>query len=124
MQKRNNKYKKLFVVTLFFVLVSMSAAQALVKNNTSDDRIANDPPTQPLGDPFFVWEDEFETLEFIDPDPTLSYDFELFDGSIQMKNTYSFWTDPAWTRLKQIEITNNAGSPLSNYAVHLTVDYD
>jgi len=38
MQKHNKKYKKLFVVTLFFILISMSAAQALVKNNISDKK--------------------------------------------------------------------------------------
>jgi len=133
-KKNNTKYGKLVVLTLFFILVTMSAAQALVQfdiRNTKESIASNNmkvfddsPPMQPLDDPYFTWEDDFETLEFIDPDPSLSYDFELVEGNIQMKNTYSFWTDPAWTRLKQIEITNNAGQPLSNYAVHLTIDYD
>ncbi|GAI39721.1 unnamed protein product, partial [marine sediment metagenome] len=52
------------------------------------------------------------------------YDFELVDGIIRIKNTYSIWTDPDWTRMKPIEITNNAGQPLANYAIHLTIDYD
>jgi len=133
MKKHNKKYGKLVVFTLFFILISMSAAQALVQFNIIDTKepvasnnmkVNDDPLPQPLDDPYFTWEDGFETLEWIDPDPTLSYDFELVDGIIQMKNTYSIWTDPAWTRMKPIEITNNAGQPLSNYAVQLTIDYD
>ncbi len=134
MKKHNKKYGKLVVFALFFILISMSAAQALVQFNiidtkepvTSDKmKVIDDPLTQPLlDDPFFTWEDDFESLEWVDPDPVLSYDFELVDGAIQMKNTYSIWTDPAWTRMKPIEITNNAGQPLSNYAVQLTIDYD
>jgi len=134
MKKHNKKYGKLVVFTLFFILISMSAAQALVQFDIIDTKepvasnkmkVIDDPPPMPLfDDPFFTWEDDFETLEWIDPDPSLSYDFELVNGTIQMKNTYSIWTDPAWTRMKPIEITNNAGQPLANYAVQLTIDYD
>jgi len=134
MAKHNKKYGKLVVITLFFILVTMSAAQAVIKLNiagggktidANNHRFSGGSPPMPLfDDPYFIWEDGFETLEWVDPDPTFSYDFELVDGIIQIKNTYSIWTDPDWTRMKPIEITNNVGQPLANYAVHLTIDYD
>lgn len=133
MAKHNKKYGKIIVFTLFFILITMSVAQALIQFDISNNESITlnsvkifDGSTQmhPLDDPYFIWEDGFETLEWVDPDPTLSYDFELVDGIIQIKNTYSIWTDPDWTRMKPIEITNNVGQPLANYAVHLTIDYD
>ncbi len=134
MAKHNKKYGKIIVFTLFFILITMSVAQAVVKLNIAEGgktidannhRFGGGSPPMPLSDdPYFTWEDDFETLEWVDPDPTLSYDFELVDGTIRIKNTYSIWTDPDWTQMKPIEITNNAGQPLANYAIHLTIDYD
>jgi len=133
--KKNKRFGKLVVISLFVILISISAAQALVQfdvRNTKESiasnnmKVFDDSPPQPLDDPFFTWEDGFETLEWIDPDPTLSYDFELVkeDNIIQIKNTYLVWTDPDWTRLKPINLTNNAGEKLYNYAIHLIINYD
>ena len=117
MKRENNKFIKLMTISIFFALFFVSVAQAIVN--------FNDPETiNPLVDPYFVWEDDFDSVEFIDPDPSFSYDFELVDGTVQIKNTYDIWTDPSWTCLKPIEMTNNLGQTLTNYAVHLTVDYD
>lgn len=110
----------------------MSASQAFIKLNISelektidDDSYdsGNGPPPMPLDDPFFTWEDDFDTMEWIDPDPAMSYDYEVVDGIVKMKNTYALWTDPDWEKIKPVEISNSDES-LYNYALHLTVDYD
>jgi len=134
MKKDNKKYIKLMVFAIFFLLAFISAVQGVVQLNiinlkqsfiSTDSIFLNDPESiNPIVDPYFIWEDDFESMEFIDPDPSFSYDFELVDGTIQIKNTYDVWTDPSWTRMKPIEITNNLGQTLTNYAIHLTVDYD
>ena len=131
--KKNNHFRKLVVVLLFAILISMSGAQALIKFNIPIEeefttsnivKIFDDPPPQPLDDPYFTWEDDFETLENINPDPDFSYDFEMVGDTIQIKNTYSIWTNPDWTRMKPIEVTNGAGQKLYDYAVNLIVEYD
>ena len=55
---------------------------------------------------------------------SMSYDFEVVDSKVQIKNTYEVWTSADWTRLKPINLTNNAGQTLTNYAINLTVEYD
>jgi hypothetical protein len=116
--KKTRIFEKLIVISLFIVLTSMSESQAIIKV----DKTSEFPP-MPLDDPFFTWEDDFDTLEWIDPDPDMSYDYEVVNGFVKMKNTYTLWTDPEWEKMKPIEISNSVGS-LYNYAVHLTVDYD
>jgi hypothetical protein len=120
----NKKFGRLVVVTLLVVLLMMSAAQALVKIDTKN---INPKSTLPLPSPllqdnYYTWDDLFNDATQIDP--TQSYNYELASGHVQMKNTYSLWTDPAWTRMKPITITNIAGEMLNDYAIHLTVTYD
>ena len=119
--RKEKKYGKLLVISLFIILVSMSAAQALMKNAGNN----NLPPTIPLGmDAFFTWEDNFNTMEWIDPDPGMSYNFVVSGGKVRIKNTYEVWTDPDWTKLKPITLNNNAGEPLTDYAIHIVVNHD
>ena len=130
--KNSKRFGKLVVISLFIILVTVSASQALIKLNISGlektidaDRYdsGNGTPPMPLDDPFFTWEDNFDTNEWIDPDPTMSYDYEVVDGTVEMKNTYTLWTDPDWEKIKPVEISNSDES-LYNYALHLTVEYD
>ena len=123
-----NVYVRLVVLTLFTFMILTSASQGFFRQ---DIRINNSNFKElsffPLGDdPFFKWEDDFDTTQWIDPDPSLSYNYELAniggDTVALMKNTYDLWSDPDWTRMKQITITSN--SPLSDYAVLINVEYD
>jgi hypothetical protein len=119
--KKEKKYRRLLVISLFIILVTMSAAQALVKN----DGNSNLPPIMPLvNDAFFTWEDNFNTMEWIDSDPGMSYNFVVSGGKVRIKNTYEVWTDSDWTKLKPITLNNNAGEPLTDYAIHLVVNHD
>jgi len=126
MKKIKNKiFGKFGVSLLVFVVLTMSAAQGFVQHKNiiiSDYSNPYSPPMQPLDDPFFTWEDLFNTVENIDPN--YSYDYDLVNGVIQMKNTYSVWTDPSWSRMKPIQLTNTVGEPLANYAVKMTIEYE
>jgi hypothetical protein len=118
------RYGRLVIASLFVVLLLMSAGQAYLHSTPfKTDSSPSSPQEAPvLEDNYFVWEDLFNDATKIDP--TMSYNYELSSGVVRMKNTYALWTDPAWTRMKPITITNNAGQLLYNYAVHLTIAYD
>ena len=73
-------FRKIGISILILVMLSMSIAQGYVQQKNI---------VQPMGDPFFAWEDLFNTEENIDP--YYSYDYELISGVVQMKNTYSIW---------------------------------
>lgn len=120
------KLGKIFVISMFSILIAMSATQAFVKyenGNLNKLEFNKELPSFPLSnDPFFTWEDNFDTIEWIDN--SMSNDFEVVDGVAQIKNTYEVWTDPDWTKLKPITLTNNAESSLTDYAFSLSVEYD
>jgi len=122
----NKKFGKLVVISVLVVLLTMSAAQAVVKidmkNSEKISKSISPLPMNPREDNYFTWEDLFNDATKIDP--TMSDNYEVASGSVKMKNTYALWTDPAWIRMKPITITNNAGELLYNYAIHLTVTYD
>jgi len=124
--KINKKCGRLVAVLLLTVLLMISAAQALVtyEINYSDtvSKTTSSSPLPLLFDNYFTWEDTFTSATKVDP--TMSYNYELTGGFVKIKDTYPLWTDPAWTRMKQITITNNAGTILYNYALHLTIPHD
>jgi hypothetical protein len=124
--KFNKKFGRLVLSLLLVVLMMMSAAQAFVKFDVKHDEAvlkASSPlPLPLLEDNYFTWEDLFNDATKVDP--TMSFNYEITSGAVKMKDTYTLWTDPAWTRMKQVTITNNAGELLYNYALHLLVPYD
>ena len=135
--RKNNKDKKfgkLVVISLFVILVMMSTAQAVVKIDIAKYKntlmvnkfqiVPETPPMHPLDDPVFTWEDDFETMEWIDPDPDMSYNFTIENDIVKMKDTYTVWSDPDWTRIKPITLTNNENDPLTDFAIKLDVEYD
>jgi hypothetical protein len=121
---KNKKFRRPVVILLIMTFLMMSAAQAAVKidvNNMIKVIKPVPPPSKaPLDDNFFTWEDLFNDSTKIDP--AMSYNYEVAGGFVKMKNTYALWADPTWTRMKPITITASQG--LSNYAIHLTVNYD
>ena len=122
----NKKYQRLVVLLLLAVLMITSAAQAVVNiDRTTMGTIIKPIPPAPQGlltDNYFTWEDLFNDATKVDP--TQSYNYEILSGFVKMKNTYLLWSDPAWTRLKQVTLSNTAGETMYNYAIHLVVNYD
>jgi hypothetical protein len=121
-------YVKLVVLTIFTLMILTSVSQGFARQDiTIDKNNVKKLSSNPLGnDPFFKWEDDFDTTQWIDPNPSLSYNYELdtIEGNTValMKNTYELWDDPDWTKMKLITLTSN--SPLSDYAVVLNIEYD
>ena len=125
---KKNVFVRLVAATIFTFMILTSASQGF----SNQDIIINksnvkNPAIGTLGDdPFFTWEDDFDTTQWIDPDPSLSYNYELdnIDGNTValMKNTYDMWTNPDWTKMKEITLTST--SPLSDYAVLINIEYD
>lgn len=120
--KINKKFGRLVVISLIVILLMMSVAQAVVKTDINNIKkiIKQVPPSKGLLDNYFTWEDLFNDATKIDP--TMSYNYDVVGGFVKMKNTYPLWTDPDWTKMKPITITANQA--FSNYAIHLTVNYD
>ena len=123
-----NVYLRLVVLSIFTFMILTSASQGFVSKDISIYKSDfKDFSLAPIGDdPFFTWEDDFGTTQWIDPDPSLSYNYELAtvegDTVALMKNTYELWSNPYWTKMKQITLTSTA--PLSDYAVLINVEYD
>lgn len=120
----DRKWGRLLVVILLGALLMMSAVQAVVHIKGNQAGSPAEPLVAPLGGPrednYFTWEDVFNDATKVDP--TMSYNYEISGGAAKMKDTYSLWTDPSWTRMIPISIT--ATQALSNYAIHLTITYD
>jgi len=121
-----NKYPKLISLSLFFILVSISTSSVFGGQNFNHFEavdVYNSPIAIPMSsDPFFTWEDDFDTIEWIEG--SMSYDYEVVEGLAQIKNTYEVWTNSDWTKLVPINLTNNAGSSLSDYAFSLIIEHD
>ena len=116
--------RKIIALAILGMLLCILPAQALTKDLPPTTQTLPSNPTQPkmMADPYFTWGDDFSTEEHIDPE--LSMDYQDSNGLIGIKNTYTVWTDSAWTRLKPITLTNIVGTPLTDYAVHLTITYE
>jgi len=123
-----NVFVRLVAITIFTFIVLSSTSQGFLNQELNARKTSFKKLSSiPLGDdPFFTWEDDFDSTQWIDPNPSLSYNYEL--GTIEgetyvlMKNTYEIWTDPDWTKMKKITLTST--SPLSDYAVLINVEYD
>ena len=110
-----------FLITFCLLLASVPASTITLFEQDTIAQKENEP--QPLlQQPFFTWQDNFNTEEFIDPN--MSNDYELSNGVAQIKNTYTVWTNPSWTRMMPITLTNNQGQPFTDFAVQLTIPYD
>ena len=118
---------KIAVLAILFSLIFATAVDAFVKTYDFDDE-ENNTFIQNLGMfDISTWQDDFNDASKIDPSPPGSGEsdnYEVASGKVSMINTYAAWTDPAWTKMKPITLTNNEGSSISNYPLLLTINYD
>jgi len=105
---------KSIVLTLLILLVAGSFTNISIseKNNKLD--------FFPTAEDYYTWKDEFNSQQKIDE--SLSENFELSNGKVQIYGTYPQWKDPSFTRMKKITLNSNAAR--SDCPVKLTVDYD
>ena len=115
----------MFALTIGCVLLFTSFSQAInfvVQTTNSSEKIDPFENPIPLTDPYYIWEDTFDTEENIEL--TMSENYSVDNGFAVMKNTNSLWDDPEWTRLKPITLTNHGSEPMSNHAVKFVIAYD
>ena len=122
--KRRGVVLKIIALAILFLFVA-SAVQAGVKIGLGSGESSSNGNN--FGNTSSLWEDNFNDASKIDPNPPgygRSDNYTVSGGKVSMANTYAVWTDPLWTRMKQIDVTNNAGQTLQNYALKLTINYD
>jgi hypothetical protein len=123
--KKSDAIQKAIVLATLIFLVSTSTTQALVRTPSLSTAQSRTPP-QTIGAPTGIWEDHFNNTTRIDPSPPgagQTDNYVISNSRASMAGTYSLWTDPAYTRLKLITLTNS-GPAKSNYVIKLTITYD
>ena len=111
--KGSNNILKVTAVAIFFSLIFATAGYADIANKSQMGVLSR-----------LLWEDNFNDASKIDPSPPgsgISDNYIIESGKVKMSNTYAAWADTSWTRLEVIDVTNNAGQILNNYALKLTV---
>ena len=132
------KIVKLAAIGILFLFLFTSAAQAGYRLNMIEK--INEIIKNPKGveksdgglsailsgkDDYEIWEDLFDNESKIDPSPPgagQSDNYVVENGEVKMIDTHSIWTDPAWTKMKPITITNNGST--ADYVINFTVEYD
>ena len=119
----------IFKSTAIAILLLFLFASAVNAGNRigSDNIISSTPNENNFNNQRGMWEDDFLDESKIDTNPPgsgSSDNYVVSDSKVSMINTYQAWIDPAWTKLRVIDITNNAGQTLEDFALKLTIDYD
>ncbi len=127
MRKTNNIVIKIFVSLLFFVFITTSVGQIFmnVKANDKNNFLGNNDNGGLFST--MTWEDLFDNTTKIDTNPPgagQSNNYLVSNGQVSMINTYPVWTDPAWTKMKPITITNTAGQPLIDTVIYFAITHE
>ncbi len=77
-----------------------------------------------LGDSLAVWNDDFSDTSKIQTELSYNYVVDTGNGTVSMCDTYPVWSDPSFTRMKPLAITNSGDDVLYDYVVELDVYYD
>ncbi|UCF50493.1 MAG: DUF2341 domain-containing protein [Thermoplasmatales archaeon] len=130
---KKNKLLKIAAVAIFFVLIFTSAVEAFVSFYAEEYEYRTSFAQEKISTIIFrnsdidLWEDNFNDESKIDQDPPgdgKSESYVVSDSKVTMANTYSVWTDPDWTRMRPITLTNNEVYQITDYQIYLTVDND
>jgi hypothetical protein len=101
---------KIITLGIFFILIGTTATQVISRTTILSD----------------VWEDTFNDATKIDQNPPgagITDNYVVSGGLVTMSNTYPAWTDPGFTKMKPITLTNT-GPIHQNYVLKLTIPYD
>ena len=114
-------------IAIFLFFLFPSAGNAVNNLNTNIKSDIDFPDVVILEGPRGMWDDHFNDESKIDTNPPgmgISDNYEVSNGLVTMIDTYSAWMDSAWTKMRIIDVTNNAGQTLTDYAFKLTINYD
>ena len=113
---KKNKLLKASTFGIFLILILTSAAQGLII--IKQNKIIISLGAESRG--YSSWADFFNDSSKIDPSPPgvgATDNYIIEGGQVKIKDTFSAWTDPTFTKMKIINITNNAGQILYDYCL-------
>lgn len=116
------------VLSVIFMVSVMTQAQRLPENKVTESSAVLDAnkilPFSSTGWSTFSWEDDFLDESKIDIEKSYNYIVDKNLGVVFMENTYAAWWNPAWTRMKEIDIYNAGETTFQEYVLDMTVSYD
>ncbi|MCX6667770.1 MAG: DUF2341 domain-containing protein [Euryarchaeota archaeon] len=122
-----NKILKIAAIGILFIFLFTSAAQASYQPNKVTKIVEKASSSfGGNGKGIITWQDEFDNATKIDPSPPgsgASDNYVVANSKVTMVNTYPVWTDPAWTKMKPITITNTAGQILYNTVIYFAIPH-
>lgn len=110
-KKFSNNLLKLVIILVILSFTISSFSQGIYTKNTS---------VSTKDDNYYTWEDDFSNAQKIDK--SLSENYIVENGKVEMYGTYPEWTNPSWTRMKKVTVESS--ETLTDCAVKLIVDYD
>ena len=123
--KKTDTIRKCLVLATLIILTLAAPIQAMMKAPPASHETGAPIPMS-RNQPTVVWEDAFDNATKIDPSPPGSGatdNYIVSGGHASMAGTNPAWTDPTFTRMKPITLTN-AGTGKTNYVLKITVAYD
>lgn len=119
----NNVGKNLSILIMLMVTTA-TIGQVILQTNDAT-RAVNLPASGETRDGSVeVWQDDFLNTNKIDQGLSDHIIVNTSVGIVTMENTYPAWTNPAFTRMKPITISNSGQETFSPYDVALTIQYD
>ncbi len=122
--KLNKNILRLVVLSILIILLTTSVNSAVIKTNNKGKIYTSPPIISGFNENYYEWKDEFTDEQKIDTTNGRSYNYKVESGVAKIKYTCPVWLEPAWTRMKPITVTNNAGQTLESYAVNFVINYD
>ena len=125
--KKDRNILKTTAILVLVVLVVSSAVHAMVLTNINRTETCstNEEPVVTLGGgSLFSWEDDFLDESRIDVEKSYNYIVDKSEGKVIMKDTYEAWYNPAWTRMKEIDVSNHGSTTFNEYVLDMVVYYD
>ena len=123
-KEKNNTLKLIVAVFIIVFLVMSTAAQAVVNTNIENEKQKKEGNQTTISsmtdDNYYTWEDDFNNAQQIDE--SYSEHFIVENGKVKMYGTYSQWTNPDWTHMK--DITIDSSKALDDCVIKLIVEYD
>ena len=120
----NKIFVRLVAFAIFAILLSTSVNSTLIKPEKTKKVTSSPPVVAGFNQNYYEWIDEFENEQLIDSSGGKSYNYKVENGIVKIKHTCSVWTDPDWSRMKPITVTNNGGETFYDFAVNFIIDYD
>lgn len=119
-----NTIRRALCVLVMLVMTVATLGQAMTHPQPIEDKSNPKSLSSKGNGSLIVWQDDFLNVSRIDQTLSQYIVVNTSAGIVSMENTYPAWTDPTFTRMKPIFISNNGQETFYNYNVNITVLYD